>query len=88
MQASPFPISIAKYPTVSFLVNNLGDLTTGSFIVYVPIDPCYASTTTVTSDTITLAQPAFPFACAPGTKSYLEFKVGATNDIVNYITTP
>ncbi len=83
---SPFPVSLATYPTVKLLINNLGDLTKEAVVVSVPpypIFPCYAGTVSETPDTIVTAQSA----CPVGTVGYLKFAFGNTTDYFNYIST-
>lgn len=67
--ASPFPVSLSAYPTVTLEITNLGDLETDGLIDYVPAgNECYEQSVAGTADTITLGN-AIVSQCGVGVEA-------------------
>jgi hypothetical protein len=67
--ASPFPVSLSAYPTVTLEITNLGDLETDGLIDYVPAgNECYEKPVAATTNTITLG-PNMSFQCGVGVEA-------------------
>jgi len=67
--ASPFPVSLSAYPTVTLEITNLGDLETDGLIDYVSVgNECYEQNVAGTADRVTLA-PAKFYQCGVGVEA-------------------